>query len=59
MVMVCLSFGSRMIALRTVAASFPDATPRRTAQDWTRITPFERQCRLKKIISIYFFTVKV
>jgi hypothetical protein len=48
-----------MIALRAVAASFPDATPRRTTQDWTRITPFECQFRLKKIISIYFFTVKV
>jgi hypothetical protein len=48
----------RIIALRAVASSFPDATPRRTAQDWKRITTLERQPRLKKIVSISFFIIK-
>jgi hypothetical protein len=48
----------RIIALRAVASSFPDATPRRTAQDLKRITTLDRQPRLKKIVSISSFFIK-
>jgi hypothetical protein len=51
-------FASSIIELRAVASAFPNATPSRIAKNWTRIAKFERQCRLEKIISVYFVTTK-
>jgi hypothetical protein len=49
--------GSSIIE-RAAASSFPNATPRRIAENRTRITIFEHQCRLEKVISLYFVTTK-
>ncbi|MDQ6868000.1 MAG: hypothetical protein M3178_06210 [Pseudomonadota bacterium] len=51
-------FASSIVELLAVASSFQNATPKRIAENRTRIAPFERHCRLEKIISIYFVTTK-
>jgi hypothetical protein len=51
-------FASSIIERRAAASSFPNATPRRIADNRTRLATLERQCRLEKIISIYFVTAK-
>jgi hypothetical protein len=56
--MDCLSYLHRAIERQAAASSFPNATPKRIAENRTRITSFEHQCRLEKIISIYFVTTK-
>jgi hypothetical protein len=49
-------FKSSILERRAVVSAFPNAAPRRIAENRTPIATYKRQCRVEKIISIYFVT---